>query len=79
MQCPRQLDTFNFKELKFDPALLAMRRNTPRKRSTQPRISSRALGSPFDCITRQTPLFPTRWSRIPWGHGLVLRFLRATA
>lgn len=89
LQCPRQLDTFIFKELKFDAALLVQHSYTPRMRSTQPVSPAAHLTAPPTAALDQPPLFPTRWSCTscgprfgvthPAGHDLVLRILRSAA
>lgn len=85
LQCPRQLDTFNFKELKFDAALLVERPDTPRECSPSA-VSSAAPSVTPRSAALASPLFPTRLSAIscgprfgvapPSGRGLV-RLLRA--
>jgi hypothetical protein len=86
LQCLRQLDTFIFKELKFDAALLVQHSYTPRMRSTQPvspaaHLTARPTAAPL-CFRRVGPAHPAGRGlmfRLAPGHGLVLGLLRATA
>ena len=75
LRCPLELGTFNFKELKFDAALLVERPDTPRARSTQPRIFGRASRSPSKRRTRPPLCFQRVCPPHPAGRGLV-RLLR---